>query len=138
MNTLAKILASSSLIVMTMVSTVHSETAHKTASFTRKADPTVGWQSCTGTLSKDEDGELSLKEQDAEGIILKPESLIKGVGQKSLWCWAKISDFYYHDDPYLAPQVLRVCTLGQRCHIEGSFMGHGEFFWNKITKVSAD
>jgi hypothetical protein len=89
-------------------------------SLARKGDPTIGRQSCIGILTRDEGG-----------LLLKP-----GASPKSLWCDAYINDNEVPGIPSLARQVLRGCSVGERCHIEGSFEGHGGFYWNQITKVT--
>jgi hypothetical protein len=69
-------------------------------------------QICDGVLTKDGD-EYSLNAD--------PSS-------KSLWCAAVLQG-----EP--ARHVLKVCAVRDRCHIEGSFAGHGIFYWTRITKV---
>jgi hypothetical protein len=74
-------------------------------------------QACSGVLTQDEGG-----------YMLKPDP-----GSKSLWC-----DAYIGEDKgsSLAQRVLKVCVIGSRCHIEGSFRGHGVFYWTQISSVS--
>jgi hypothetical protein len=74
-------------------------------------------QSCSGILSHDEDGYL----------------LIPDPGSKSAWCPAYIGD---DDKSALAQRVLKTCPLGSHCHIEGLFLGHGIFYWTRISSVS--
>jgi hypothetical protein len=52
---------------------------------------------------------------------------------KSMWCDSYIGET---DDSALAKRVLKTCSVGSRCHIEGSFVGHGVFYWTRITKVN--
>jgi hypothetical protein len=74
-------------------------------------------QSCSGILAHDDDG-----------YLLQPDA-----GTKSPWCPAYIGD---DDKSALAKRVLKTCALGGHCHIEGSFAGHGIFYWTKISSVS--
>jgi hypothetical protein len=74
-------------------------------------------QSCSGVLAHDEDG-----------YLLQPDA-----GTKSPWCPAYIGD---DDKSPLAKRVLKTCALGSHCHIEGSFVGHGIFYWTQISSVS--
>jgi hypothetical protein len=74
-------------------------------------------QSCSGILSHDEDG-----------YLLTPDP-----GSKSPWCPAYIGD---DDKSALAQRVLKTCQLGSHCHIEGLFLGHGIFYWTRISSVS--
>jgi hypothetical protein len=73
-------------------------------------------QTCQGVLALDE-----------TGYLLRPDP-----GSKSLWCDAYIG---FEKDAALARRVLQACTLGSRCHIEGSFQGHGVFYWTRISSV---
>jgi hypothetical protein len=74
-------------------------------------------QSCSGILARDENS-----------YHLEPDE-----GTKSPWCPASIGD-----DPSspLVKRVLKTCPLGSHCHIEGSFTGHGLFWWTQISSVS--
>jgi hypothetical protein len=72
-------------------------------------------QVCNGVLARDENG-LFL-ERD-------PES-------KSLWC-----DAYLEKNSSLESRVLKTCSVGDRCHIDGKFEGQGVFYWNQIRSVS--
>lgn len=76
-------------------------------------------QSCSGVLVQ-QDGEYQLKPDTGSG----------------LWCDAIISTGEYIGGANLVRQVLKVCTVNSRCRIEGSYEGHGVFYWNKISKVS--
>jgi hypothetical protein len=77
----------------------------------------VGRQSCSGVLAHDADGYM---------LVADPNS-------KSLWCDAAIGE---GESSPLARQVLKTCKIGGRCHIEGSFSGHGIFFWTQISAVT--
>jgi hypothetical protein len=83
------------------------------------ADAAGKRQVCSGVLTKDEDG----------GHLLKPDA------GSSLWCDAYIGDDFHTGDASVS-RVLKVCAVGGRCHIEGSFVGHGVFFWKHISSVS--
>jgi hypothetical protein len=74
-------------------------------------------QACSGILAHDDDG-----------YRLQPDA-----GTKSPWCPAYIGD---DDKSPLAKRVLKTCAVGSHCHIEGSFSGHGIFYWTKISTVS--
>jgi hypothetical protein len=74
-------------------------------------------QACSGVLT-----------QDDSGYLLKPDP-----GSKSLWCDAYIGD---DKNSSLAQRVLKTCMIGRRCRIEGSFRGHGVFYWTNISSVS--
>jgi hypothetical protein len=74
-------------------------------------------QACSGILAHDDDG-----------YLLQPDA-----GMKSPWCPAYIGD---DDKSALAKRVLKTCALGSHCHIEGTFSGHGIFYWAKISSVS--
>jgi hypothetical protein len=74
-------------------------------------------QACSGILAHDD-----------EGYLLQPDA-----GTKSPWCPAYIGD---DDKSALAKRVLKTCAVGSHCHIEGSFSGHGIFYWTKISSVS--
>jgi hypothetical protein len=73
-------------------------------------------QACDGTLALDE-----------SGYLLRPDS-----DSKSLWCDSYIGS---EKNSALAQRVLKACVLGSRCHIEGSFQGHGLFYWTQISSV---
>jgi hypothetical protein len=73
-------------------------------------------QACSGILAHDDDG-----------YLLQPDE-----GTKSPWCPAYIGD---DDKSPLAKRVLKTCALGSHCHIEGSFVGHGIFYWTRISSV---
>jgi hypothetical protein len=70
-------------------------------------------QACTGILTQ----------ESGEFYALKPD-----LGQ-GFWCDADI-------DLKLAQRVLRTCPVGSRCHIVGSFEGHGTFIWTTLDSVS--
>jgi hypothetical protein len=70
-------------------------------------------QVCNGVLIKDE-----------EGYLLKPDA------GSSLWCDAYIDGDF--GDASVS-RVLEVCAVGRRCHIEGSFTGHGVFYWRHVS-----
>ena len=74
-------------------------------------------QACSGILT-----------HDSGGYLLKPDP-----GSKSLWCDAYIGE---DEKSSLARRVLKTCVIGSRCHIEGSFRGHGVIYWTQITSVS--
>jgi hypothetical protein len=74
-------------------------------------------QSCNGILSHDTDGYLLIPDPDT----------------KSPWCPAYIGD---DEKSPLAQRVLKTCPLGSHCHIEGLFLGHGIFYWTRISSVS--
>jgi hypothetical protein len=74
-------------------------------------------QSCSGVLTHDQDGYLLTPDADA----------------KSSWCSAYIGD---DEKSALAKRVLKTCPVGSHCHIEGLFLGHGIFYWTKISTVS--
>jgi hypothetical protein len=74
-------------------------------------------QTCSGILAHDDDG-----------YLLQPDA-----GTKSPWCPAYIGD---DEKSALAKRVLKTCAVGSHCHIEGSFSGHGIFYWMKISSVS--
>ena len=76
-------------------------------------------QSCSGILEHADDG---------DGYRLNPDP-----GTKSPWCPAHIGD---SDKSSLAQRVLRTCPVGSHCHIEGLFLGHGDFYWTQISSVS--
>jgi hypothetical protein len=73
-------------------------------------------QACSGVLNHDEGGYLLSPDADA----------------KSPWCPAYIGD---DDKSALAKRVLKTCAVGSHCHIEGSFSGHGIFYWTQISSV---
>lgn len=77
------------------------------------------YQSCSGILTVSE-GEYKLKPDAGSG----------------LWCDAIISSGEYIDGENLVPKVLKVCAVGSRCRIKGTFVGHGVFYWNRILGVS--
>jgi hypothetical protein len=68
-------------------------------------------QSCSGVLTL-----------EAGFYELKPDA---GAGT---WCDSYVSDG-------LVQKVLKACTVGDRCHIEGSVVGHGAFYWTRISSV---
>jgi hypothetical protein len=74
-------------------------------------------QACSGILAHDEGG-----------YLLQPDE-----GTKSPWCPAYIGD---DEKSAQAKRVLKTCALGSHCHIEGSFVGHGVFYWTTISSVS--
>jgi hypothetical protein len=74
-------------------------------------------QSCSGVLNHDDDG---------YALIVDPNP-------KSLWCAASIGE---DEKSPLVKRVLKTCALGSHCHIEGSFTGHGLFFWTRISSVA--
>jgi len=74
-------------------------------------------QSCSGVLNHDDDG---------YALIADPDS-------KSLWCAASIGE---NEKSPLVKRVLKTCAIGAHCHIEGSFTGHGLFFWTRISAVA--
>jgi hypothetical protein len=76
------------------------------------------YQSCSGTLIVSE-GEYQLKPDAGSG----------------LWCDAIISTGEYIGGANLVPKVLKVCAVGNRCRIKGTYEGHGVFYWNKILEV---
>jgi len=47
-----------------------------------------------------------------------------------LWCDAYVAE-------KLVQRVLKACTVGSRCHIEGSVRGHGVFYWIHISSVTS-
>ena len=73
-------------------------------------------QSCSGILNHD----------DGYALIADPDS-------KSLWCAASIGE---DEKSPLVKRVLKTCAVGSHCHIEGSFTGHGLFFWTRISSVA--
>jgi hypothetical protein len=73
-------------------------------------------QACTGVLARDE-----------AGYLLRVDP-----GSKSPWCDAYIGS---EKNSTLARRVLTACPLGSRCHIAGSFQGHGVFYWTQISSV---
>jgi hypothetical protein len=73
-------------------------------------------QSCSGVLNHD----------DGYALIADPDS-------KSLWCAASIGE---DEKSPLVKRVLKTCAIGSHCHIEGSFTGHGLFFWTRISSVA--
>jgi hypothetical protein len=80
--------------------------------------PLSKYQACSGTLVEGDDG-----------YMLKPDA---GAGS---WCDAIISSGEYIGGDNLVPKVLKVCAVGSRCRIKGTFEGHGVFYWNKILEV---
>jgi hypothetical protein len=74
-------------------------------------------QSCSGIVMHDEDG----------------YSLNADPNSKSLWCHASIGE---SENSPLAKRVLKICALGSHCHIEGTFEGHGVFYWITVSSVS--
>jgi hypothetical protein len=76
-------------------------------------------QSCSGILEHADDG---------DGYRLNPDP-----GTKSPWCPAHIGDGEHSP---LAQRVLKTCPVGSHCHIEGLFVGHGDFYWTQISSVS--
>ena len=72
------------------------------------------FQSCDGVLRSDKDNTLSLDPGRTTAVT---------------WCDA---DF---DSDDIARAVLGVCQVGDRCHVEGYFAGHGAFSWIRLTKV---
>jgi hypothetical protein len=74
-------------------------------------------QACSGVLNHDDDG---------YALIADPDS-------KSLWCAASIGE---DEKSPLVKRVLKTCAIGTHCHIEGSFTGHGLFFWTRISSVA--
>jgi hypothetical protein len=76
-------------------------------------------QACSGVMTFDEAGQYMLSPKPGSG----------------LWCDAVISDGKYIGGPNLVPQVLKVCPVGSRCFIKGTYEGHGVFYWNKILEV---
>jgi hypothetical protein len=83
------------------------------------AKPKSQFQSCTGVLVLEDDGEYGLKPDDGS----------------TPWCGANVNSGEYIGGENLVPRVLKVCPVGSRCHIEGTFEGHGVFYWNKITAI---
>jgi hypothetical protein len=81
--------------------------------------PIGRYQSCIGILTVSE-GEYKLKPDAGSG----------------LWCDAIISSGEYIGGANLVPKVLKVCAVGSRCRIKGTFEGHGVFYWNKILEVA--
>jgi hypothetical protein len=73
-------------------------------------------QSCSGVLNHD----------DGYALIADADS-------KSLWCAASIGE---NEKSPLVKRVLKTCAIGTHCHIEGSFTGHGLFFWTRISSVA--
>ena len=69
-------------------------------------------QLCSGALA-----------QEKGYIVFKPDA-----ANTSLWCDAEIPET-------LLPKLLKVCSIGARCQIGGTFMGHGTFVWDTITSV---
>jgi hypothetical protein len=76
----------------------------------------VSRQACSGVLT-----------HDVGGYMLKPDA-----GSKSLWCDAIIG---FEERSSFAQRVLKTCMIGSRCHIEGSFKGHGVFYWTQISSI---
>jgi hypothetical protein len=76
-------------------------------------------QSCSGILEHADEG---------DGYRLNPDP-----GTKSPWCPAHIGD---DGKSPLAKRVLKTCPVGSHCHIEGLFLGHGDFYWTQILSVS--
>jgi hypothetical protein len=74
-------------------------------------------QACSGVLTHDADGYM---------LIADPDS-------KSLWCAASIGE---DEKSALVKRVLKTCAIGSHCQIEGSFTGHGLFYWTQISSVS--
>jgi hypothetical protein len=74
-------------------------------------------QACSGVLTHDDDGYM---------LVADPDS-------KSLWCHASIGE---DEKSALVKRVLKTCAIGSHCHIEGSFTGHGLFYWTRISSVS--
>ena len=69
-------------------------------------------QSCSGSLIRGDDG-----------YQLDPEP-----GSEP-WCSSPIPK-------ELLQIVLRTCSAGSRCHIEGEIRGHGQFEWYRIRSVT--
>src|SRR5262249_53601800 len=82
------------------------------------------YQSCDGVLARDAYGGYSLDSNTASGRMKD--------GSQSLWCDADLDN---ESGNRALDRVLKVCTLGDRCHIEGTFRGHGTFVWVRVTKV---
>ena len=77
--------------------------------------------------------------QVCSGVLTKVESgyLLKPDAGSSLWCDATFGDENnYGDADASVWHVLQVCELGSRCHIEGSVIGHGVFYWKHVSSVS--
>jgi hypothetical protein len=74
--------------------------------------PRLIHQACNGILTL-----------DGSYYELKPDA---GSG---LWCDASVAK-------ELVGRVLKACTVGSRCHIEGAVRGHGAFYWFKISSVT--
>ena len=77
----------------------------------------VGRQSCSGVLMHDDGGYLLLPDPDS-----------------TPWCPAYIGD---DDKSPQARKVLKTCKVGGRCHIEGTFSGHGNFYWTQLSSVKS-
>jgi hypothetical protein len=73
------------------------------------------------------------KFQSCDGVLRSDEyhilSLDPGRTTVVNWCDA---DFGSDD---IERTVLGVCQVGDRCHVEGYFAGHGAFSWIRLTKV---
>src|SRR5262249_2431089 len=89
------------------------------ASFLTSHHANAKYQSCSGVITVSE-GEYRLKPDAGSG----------------LWCDAIISSGEYIGGENLVPKVLKVCTVGSRCRIKGTYEGHGVFYWNNILGVS--
>jgi hypothetical protein len=87
--------------------------------FAGAAGATDKTQVCSGILTKDE-----------RGYLLKPDP------GSSPWCDAYIGDDYHIGDASTL-RVPKVCQIGSRCNIAGSFVGHGVFYWRHVTSVSS-
>ena len=68
-----------------------------------------------------------LERDEYNALSLKPDA-----GLKSLWCDADIGATLKSAQ---AKEVLKVCSVGERCQIEGAFTGHGVFYWVRISRV---
>jgi hypothetical protein len=74
-------------------------------------------QACSGILAHDDDGYM---------LIADPDS-------QSLWCAASFGE---DEKSPLVMRVWKTCAIGSHCHIEGSFTGHGLFYWTRISSMS--
>ena len=72
-------------------------------------------------------GVLTVKEGELQ---LKPDP------GSALWCDASFEgERYKVAKPGIADQVRAACSEGDRCHVAGEVLGHGVFYWVKITSV---
>lgn len=73
-------------------------------------------QSCVGTVDVSEDG-----------VVLEADA-----DNESLWCGAIIGETVKSPE---SQRVLATCAVGDRCRVDGLFVGHGVLYWSEIHAV---